>query len=40
MSYSLFMLAKIYTTGNNLGDKIQDINPKKYATQGMNTVII
>lgn len=34
------MLAKIPSTRNNLGDKSQDINPKKYATQGMNTVII
>lgn len=34
------MLAKIYTTGDNLGDKIQDMNPGEYATQEMNTVII
>lgn len=34
------MLAKIPSTRNNLQDKTQDLNPKKYATQGMNTVII
>lgn len=34
------MPAKIPCTWKNLGDKAQDINPEKYATQEKNTVII